>query len=295
MSSRRVVVRAPASSANLGPGFDCVGLALDLWGQLTFTVSSEAASTEGPLCRMAAEALRHLFRHLGCQPPAGLRIEYDSAIPVARGLGASAVARAAALLAGNALLSGPLGREHLLTLGADLEGHADNMAPALFGGLQVVARDDGIVHQLAVPLPTGLKAVLFVPEFAMPTQRSRQVLPRSLSRGDAVHNIGRATLLVAALAAGRLELLDAATQDRLHQPARARLFPAMFDLFEAAKGAGAHCAYLSGGGSAVCALATEHPEVIAEAMARAAQDRGVEGETIVTAPTGRGAEVLEEG
>ncbi len=293
MSARRIIVRVPATSANLGPGFDCLGLALDLWGQLTFTISPEVPPPEDPLCRMAAEAFQRLFRHLGCQSPGLLEVEYDGAVPVARGLGASAVARAGALLAANALLDEPLDREALLALGTDLEGHADNMAPALFGGLQVVARDGATVHHVAVPLPPDLKAVLFIPDFPMPTRKSRQLLPHSLSRSDAVYNVSRAAILVAALAAGRLELLDAATQDRLHQPARARLFPAMYALFEAARSAGALCAYLSGAGSAVCALATDRPEAIGQAMAGAARERGVAGQSVVTAPTQLGAQAVE--
>ncbi|MFQ6019483.1 MAG: homoserine kinase, partial [Dehalococcoidia bacterium] len=164
---------------------------------------------------------------------------------------------------------------------------------ALFGGLQVVTRDGATVHHVGLPPPPGLKAVLFVPDFTMPTQQSRRVLPQSLSRADAIHNIGRASLLVAALAAGRLDVLDAASQDKLHQPARSQLFPAMYALFQAARDAGAHCAYLSGGGSTICALASEGEEAIAQAMAKAAQKRGVAGETMITALTEGGGQVVE--
>lgn len=295
MSVRRLSVRVPATSANLGPGFDCLGLALDLWGQLTFTLSPQAqAGLEDGILRLASEAFRRLFAHLQQEPPAGLSLAYDGTVPVARGLGASALARAAGLLAANALLGEPLDREQILSLGAELEGHADNMAPALFGGLQVAARDGGSIYHIAVPLPEGLTVVLFIPDFPMPTQQSRRLLPRSLPRADAVHNIGRAALLVASLATGRLEpdLVGAATEDRLHQPARSRLFPAMYALFAAAREAGALGAYLSGGGSTVGALASANGEAIAQAMAKAAQKRGVSGRTVITAPTPRGAEVL---
>jgi homoserine kinase len=293
MPAKRITVRAPATTANLGPGFDCLGMALDLWAEVVVTASEEALPPPGPpLGGMVVEAAQRLFSHVGRQPPAGLSAEFRQEIPVARGLGASAAARAAGLLAANALLGEPLGREEMLALGAELEGHADNMAPVLFGGLQVAVREgDGVFHA-GLAVPEGLKAVLFVPDMEMPTQESRQVLPQFLSREDAVYNIGRASLLVAALASGRLELLDVATRDRLHQPARAKVFPAMETLFRAARQAGALGVFLSGGGSTVLALAAEREEDIAQAMAEAAAGEGIKGEKIVAAPTAEGAQVV---
>ena len=179
---------------------------------------------------------------------------------MARGLGASAVARAAGLLGANALLGEPLDREAILALGTELEGHADNMAAVLFGGLQVVVLDGDAVVHAGLAAPAGLKAVLFVPDVEMPTDESRRALPKELSREDAVYNIGRAALLVAALADGRLELLDVATRDRLHQPARAKIFPAMEPVFQAARQAGALAVFLSGGGSTILALASRDEE-----------------------------------
>jgi len=293
MPPTSVTVRVPATSANLGPGFDCLGLALDLWGSVTVSEGLERRESGGPLDGMALAAARRLWEEIGRSPSSGLWARYQGAIPVARGLGASAVARVGGLKAANALAGDALDREALLTLATELEGHVDNAAPALFGGLQVAVRDGEQVLHLNVSLPPDLRAVLFVPELRMPTQESRRRLPRSLSRADAVHNIGRAALLVAALAQGRYDLLDAATQDRLHQRARSQLFPAMYAIFDAAKEAGAHCAYLSGGGSTICALASGGEEAIGEAMAQAARSREVAGEAIITAPTEKGAEVVE--
>jgi homoserine kinase len=291
MSSGTVTVRAPATSANLGPGFDCLGMALDLWAEVVISAPADTPPDD-PVGQMAAKAARRLYAHVGKEPPAGLAGQCTRPIPVARGLGASAVARAAGLLAANALLGDPLDREELLVLGTELEGHADNMAPALFGGLQVAVPDGDAVLHAALALPQGVKAVLFVPDQAMPTQESRQAMPQVISREDAVYNVGRAALLVAALASGRLELLDAATQDRLHQPARAKIFPAMQAIFQAAREAGALCAYLSGGGSTVLALAREGEEAIGRAMAQAAAKAGASGETIMTRPSDNGAHVV---
>jgi len=310
-----VAVRVPATSANLGPGFDCLGLALDIWATITVAFSPLSPASgdarppkeegsgvrdDDPMAAMALSAARRVFDKAGVETPHDLSAHYEGEIPIARGLGASAVARAGGVLAANTLagaqtggrLLEPFDREALLTLATDLEGHADNVAPALFGGLQVSVVDGGRVLHVAVPLSAELSAVLFVPELRMPTRESRKLLPSQLSREDAVYNASRAALLVAALAAGRFDLLDTATQDRLHQKPRSKLFPAMFAIFEAAKAAGAHCAYLSGGGSTICALATSNQQGIADAMAEAAHSRETPGQTLITRPTAKGAEVV---
>ncbi len=282
----------PATSANLGPGFDCLGLALDLWSRVTVSFDGTPDKRD-PMASMALTAAFLLFERLGEARPSRLAARYEGDIPIARGLGASAVARVGGLMAANALGGNRLDRDGLLSLASELEGHADNAAPAIFGGLQVSVVEGGRVLHTGVALPGGLSAVLFVPQLRMPTKESRRLLPASLSRADAVHNISRAALLVAAMARGRFDLLDAATQDRLHQPARSQLFPAMFDIFAAAREAGAHCAYLSGGGSTLCALATTNQQKIADAMLEAARRRETPGHTIITVPTEKGAEIVE--
>jgi homoserine kinase len=293
MPEHPITVRVPATSANLGPGFDCLGLALDVWGIVSVEMV-ERGRIDDPLERIATAAARRAYEKVGREAPPDIVIRCGGNVPVARGLGASAIARVGGLMAANHLLGEPLGRDDLLALATELEGHADNAAPALFGGMSVAVLANGRIHVAEVPLPAALRAVLFVPEMRMSTKEGRRLLPKTLSREDAVHNIGRAALLVAALSKGRFYLLDAATQDRLHQPARSKLFPAMYDMFDAAKGAGAHCAYLSGGGSTICALATANEQAIAEAMSKAADDRDVAGETMITAPTERGAGLVED-
>lgn len=284
-----VTVRVPATSANLGPGFDCLGLALDLWGAVTLSPGQTA--DDDPMASMALTAARRAFEAAG-ESPGALQASYEGEIPIARGLGASAVARVGGLLAANEMLGRRFDRDELLVMATELEGHADNVAPAIFGGFQVSVAEEGRVLHTAAPLPAGLRAVLFVPELRIATKDARRVLPETLSRADAVFNIGRAALLVAALARGRFDLLHAATQDRLHQPARSQLFPAMVPVFEAARAAGAHAAYLSGSGSTLCALATANSEAIAAAMSEAAREREVAGRTIITRPAEQGAEVV---
>jgi homoserine kinase len=286
-----VTVRVPATSANLGPGFDSIGLALALAQDVTVAVGHQEEPANG-LARLVLDAARSAYRLAHVEVPAELAAYGAQNIPIGRGLGASAAARAAGIVAANALMGDRLSEDQMLTLGAGLEGHADNMAPALFGGLRVVVRDgDHYVH-VPVDLPPGLKVVLFIPDLEMPTAESRKLLPASLTKEEAVHNIGRAALLVAALARGEWAALDLATQDVLHQPARTKLFPAMPQIFAAGKDAGALCAYLSGGGSTIAAFALEAEERIARAMMQQAIAHGYSGHTEITAPGNAGAHVV---
>jgi homoserine kinase len=287
--TEQVTVRVPATSANLGSGFDSLGLALAISADVTISLRPLEAAKEHP---MIVAAFRAAYEAARRAPLDEVSVAVASGFPVARGLGASAAFRAAGLVAANAMMGEPLSSDDLLTIGSALEGHADNMAPALFGGLQVVVHDGDTWQRLAVPIADGLKIVLLVPDFEMPTNQSRRKLPQHLSREDAVFNVGRAALLVAALAQGRWDLLDAATQDRLHQPARAEIFPALFDCFAAAKDGGAHGAYLSGGGSSVAAFATKDEERIARLMQQAAVARGYSARTIITEPSAQGAHVI---
>ncbi len=288
MSVREVSVRVPATSANLGPGFDSLGLALAVYARVTLR---EAPGPEpGAAEAMMLAAARATFRAAGQTPP-DLTAFWDGGIPVARGLGASAALRTGAAVAANALMGSPLDDHALLDIAAGLEGHGDNAAPALFGGLQVVVREGRRFRTLGAPVAPGLRVVLFIPDVEMPTDESRKALPERVSREDAVHNIARSALLVAALATGAWDALGAATEDRLHQPARARIFPALPVIIRAAREAGAHGAYLSGGGSTVAAFATANEDGIAGAMARAAADEGVGGRTLVAEPSLTGAVV----
>jgi homoserine kinase len=288
-----VTVRVPATSANLGPGFDCLGMALDLWATITLDAGGASVDSDEPMAQMALRAAQRVFDAAKRDVPGRLTARYEGNVPISRGLGASAVARVGGALAANPIAGELLDRESLLAIATELEGHADNVAPAMFGGLQVSVVEGQRVLHTGVALPNGLSAVLFVPELRMPTRESRKLLPVQLSFADAVHNTGRAALLVASLASGRFDLLDAATQDRLHQKPRSKLFPAMFAIFDAAKAAGAHCAYLSGGGSTICALASENQQGIADAMVEAGRSRKTSGYALITLPTELGAEVVE--
>ena len=293
MPPTSVTVRVPATSANLGPGFDSLGVALDWTAELVFTTSdTPVPRPSGPVEHMAATAVLSLYTRAGIAPPAGISVEYRGDIPVGRGLGLSAAARVAGVVAANALTEGGHPPETLLALAVQLEGHADNAAPALLGGLQVVVEDDdGFVH-LRIEPPKDLKVALLVPNFSMPTHESRKALPDRLTRNQSVHNIGRAALLVGAITQGRYDLLNVATGDVLHQPARSRIFTPMYQVFQAARDAGALGVYLSGGGSTIAAFGTERLEEIAGAMREAAAVHGHDGKTRVCGFSAAGAAVV---
>lgn len=289
--ARSVTVRVPATSANLGPGFDALGVALDWAGEITLSEVAAPVLPAGSMERLALMAATALFEQAGQSTPP-LAAEYRGDMPIGRGLGMSAAAFAGGLVAANSLLDGQHPVEDFIPLAVRLEGHADNIIPTLLGGLCVVAEDDGGPVWCRIEPPDDLRLALFVPDFDMPTHESRERLPVSLTRGQAVHNIARAALVVAAITQRRYDLLATATQDILHQPARATLFPAMLPALEAARKAGAHGAYLSGGGSTLAAFVTGHAESVAGAMREAAAAHGISGVTRVVSLSGRGTEVV---
>lgn len=290
---RSVVVRVPATSANLGPGFDTLGVALDWTADIRVTATDEELPPpDGPIEQMAVRAALTLYGRAGVQPPGGLRVEYDGDIPVGRGLGVSAAARVAGLLAASKLTNSGLDTEVLLPLVLQLERHGDNAVPAMFGGLQIVVADEDRVEHVGVEPPDDLRLVMLIPEFSMPTEESRRKLPERLTRNQAVHNIGRTAMLVTALTQRRYELLNIATEDLIHQPARATLFEPMYPIFQAARDAGALGVYLSGGGPSIAAFATERFDDIAGAMRERAAVHGVEGTTRICGLRATGAEIL---
>jgi homoserine kinase len=261
-------VRVPATSANLGPGFDTLGLALQCHSFVSLQESPTSedvilASGEGadflmqspPHENIALLAARELLRTLNA-PPCFLKMTLENSIPLARGLGSSSAAIVGALVATNQWARQALGASvdgsTLLSLAAKMEGHADNIAPALLGGLVISTMcDDGRVLACRPPIARFPRLVVFVPQCELKTQAARNVLPPSVALCDAAFNISRASLLVAALISGEWELLREATRDRLHQAQRAPLMPAYEAVTRAALDAGAYGATLSGAGPSI--------------------------------------------
>ncbi len=288
----QVRVRVPASTTNLGPGFDALGLALGLHNRLTFRLTDGPTHVEvlgegiGTLStdasNLAYQAVCRLFAEVGKDAPE-LSISLENAIPVSRGLGSSSTAIVGGLVGANALLAEPLDREALLRLAVEIEGHPDNVAPALMGGFQVTSLTEHDLEHLRIPAPTGLRAVVCIPEHSVSTEAARSILPTSYSREDAVFNVGRVALLVAALLTGETGKLRAAMEDRLHQPYRAALIPGFEAALRGALDAGAAGACLSGSGSTMLALVAHDlsdgqglEAAVGEAMVAAVRASGTE-------------------
>jgi homoserine kinase len=280
-----IVVRVPATSANLGPGFDVLGLALGLYneivydeaGRVTVTIEGEGAGRlDTGAGNVVARAVRMAYEAAGRRFP-GAAIRCINRIPPARGLGSSAAAWVGGLVAANAMLGSPLERDTLLTLACRAEGHPDNVAAALLGGLTVSCVAGETVVALSLPVPANLLWVVLVPETESSTSEARAVLPDTVKRADAVFNLQRMGLLLAALASGRVDVLGAAMEDRLHQPQRQTLFPWMDAVRQAALEAGALGCVLSGAGPSLLAAVRGVAQPVAGAMERALASAGVAG------------------
>jgi homoserine kinase len=296
----KLKIRVPATTANLGPGFDCLGLALDWWNSIEVETIARGLQVQVD-CPQGVEipcnsrnlvvyGMNAAFKLAGRKRPP-CRIRMTTRIPIARGLGSSSAAIVGGLVAGNALLGNVYSRDELVTIATRIEGHPDNVAPALLGGLMVAAMEDRQVTVARFPVPRELRCVLFVPDQALLTIKARGVLPKRIPCADAVYNASRVALWIAALRERRWEWLEAATQDRLHQPYRAKLVPGMYALFEAAMKAGARGAALSGAGPSIIAFAVHHGESVARAMMQAARKIGLAGATRVVAVSPYGARV----
>ncbi len=260
-----VRVRVPATSANLGPGFDALGLALALHDQLTAQITTAELSIdvvgEGSdgigrdESHLVVRAMRRCFTELDVQPP-GLALECDNHIPHGRGLGSSAAAIVAGVLLARGLVSDGtvrLSDGDVLALAAEIEGHPDNVAPCLLGGLTIAWQHGGAARAIRRDLDPAIVPVVLVPPFSASTELARGLLPVTVSHADAAFAAGRAALLVAALTGTPQALLDA-TEDRLHQSYRAPAMPDSALLVTQLRGAG-HAAVISGAGPTVLVLA----------------------------------------
>jgi len=296
-------IRVPATSANLGTGFDCLGLALSLYNEVSVDQEGEPeivvrGEGEKTLPRdernLVYRTMVHYFQLVG-RPMPPLSLHMHNRIPLTGGLGSSSAALVAGLCAANEICGRLLSRQELLEEASRLEGHPDNVAPCLLGGLVVSVIEDHQVISIPAPLPHSLRAVIFAPDFYMSTVKARAILPKKVPHRDATHNVSRVALLVAALYNERLDLLRTATQDCLHQPYRTRMFPEMMRFFDAGLEAGALCTYLSGAGSAILALAEkeQNREPIAQAFLRTAREIGMGGRVFTVGICEDGAERVE--
>ena len=288
-------IRVPATSANLGPGFDCLGLALNIWNEVTFEpaekisyqVTGEGAEKLNKGSRnllTKAYALVHDVCRKEMKPA---KICAHNEIIMSSGLGSSAAAIITGLFGANEMLGKPLNENELLKLANEMEGHPDNVAPALLGGLvvSVMAAGEIITRRYETP---EFMIVIVKPNVDWPTRTARAVLPKSVSRADAIFNIGRTTLVVDALQSGDLELLQKVMDDRIHQPYRLKYITGGMAAYKTAKQYGA--AALSGAGPSIIAFVpSEKAEQTKTQIMQAFEERGVITRGIITKPSMMGA------
>jgi homoserine kinase len=277
---QEITVRVPASTSNLGPGFDCLGVALRLYNFVTVARAKDRPSYPG----IVRNAARLFFKQARVRPfPFSMKIEGQ--VPACRGLGGSVTLRLGLLFGLNELCRRPLDRLSIFQLCAQLEGHPDNAAPAAFGGFTVA--NGASVQRFEVS--PRLSFVLLVPGFQIATAKARKVLPAKISRLAGVENSAHACAITAAFASRRYENLRGAFADRLHQPFREKLIPFLPRVVAAAEKAGALGAFLSGSGSTICAITLQNRHRIAAAMQRVA--RSTSERTMITTADNSGAQV----
>ena len=300
--SLMVRVQVPATTANLGPGFDCLGMALELYNIVEMSPSATGIYIEvsgegaGDIAKdksnLVYRAALLVFQQVWYNPVC-LRLRLTNNIPVARGLGSSTAAVVGGMIAANIISGNKLSRQDIINLASQLEGHPDNVAPAVLGGIVVAVLADGDVKCVKIQPPHGLKGVVAIPDFTLFTKTSREMLPNQVAYQDAAFNVGRVALLVAALQQEDLGLLGAAMEDRLHQSIRSSTIPGFKKVVAAAKLAGARGVTLSGAGPTVIAFADSNLELIARVMGDTFRQNSVKCRVLVLKPSPVGARALE--
>ncbi|MCZ6677011.1 MAG: homoserine kinase [Candidatus Poribacteria bacterium] len=274
----KATARIPASTTNLGPGFDVLGLALQLYSTVELQeidsgielaihgIDSDKISSDTD--NIAYQAAGLVFDRCGYKPK-GLRLVLTNGIPAIRGLGGSGTAILGGLLTANAICGEPFSTAALLDFATELDGHPDNVAASLLGGFVVSVMQDNHVHPIKLDCGSDLRVVVAIPDFPLSTKQARGVLPKTVQLADAIYNVSRSSLLVAAIATGNLEALSLAMHDRLHQPYRIPLIPGFDEVTEAAMQAGALSVALSGAGPSIAAYCTTSTQEVAAQMSRA--------------------------
>ncbi len=300
----KIHVKVPATTANLGPGFDALGLALNLWNEAEFSCTDDSQISvivngegEENLPKDAENAIAKaalMIYDLAGKSCEGLRIECVNRIPLGSGMGSSSAAMLTGMLGANGLLGNPFTDEEILKLAIETEGHPDNVAPAMLGGLVA-----SIVHKervISMRLPTKanhgpIHTTVVLPDFDFPTSEARAILPEVVERSDAIYNISRVIMVTEALRTGNMELLGIAMKDGLHQPYRLPLIPGAIDALKAGKDAGAAAVALSGAGPSLIAFSPEKDPVIGAAMKAAFKVAGMNVRIFELGTSYEGAEV----
>lgn len=278
-----IKIQVPATSANLGAGFDALGLALGFYNYVEMEMSDhiDISSSDGmdipkDETNMIYIAANDLFKICGKKLD-GLKIVQTNNIPMARGLGSSSACIVAGLAGANHLLGNPLSQDDLVDLAAQIEGHPDNTAPALLGGIVTAVFDGRKVHWVKQEVYTKLKFAAVIPDFELKTEKARACLPSEISHSDAVYNLSRAALFSASLLTGKFENLRTAVHDKLHQPYRMELIPHCREVFDIAYTHGAYGVFISGAGPTIMAIVDEENEYFSGKMRFSLENSGIHG------------------
>lgn len=278
-----IKIRIPATSANLGAGFDALGLALTYYNYVEMEESDRVEITSADGVEIPTDeqnlvyvSAKDLFQVCG-KKLGGLKIRQTNNIPMARGLGSSSACIVAGLVGANTLLGGPLTTDDLVDLAAQIEGHPDNTAPALLGGIVTAVFDGRRVHWVKQEVFTKLRFVAIIPDFELKTEKARACLPSEVTHRDAVYNLSRAALFSASLLTGKFENLRTAVHDKLHQPYRMELIPNCREVFEIAYDHGAYGVFISGAGPTVMAIADENNEYFCGKLRFSLDNAGLSG------------------
>lgn len=274
-NKKLITFKIPATSANIGSGFDSVGLALTLYNEIQifdnedskkieFEIYGEGENEISKRDNMIYSAMKLVFKKLKSKPDKGYIVKCINRIPLSRGLGSSSAAIVGGLLSANYMLGNKLIIEKdILNMAVQIEGHPDNVAPAILGGIisGVVKKNEDFKYVKIKP-PKNLKAIVSIPDFYLSTEIARNILPKEIKIEDAIFNISRAAMLTSALFSNRLDLLEVATEDKIHQDYRAKFIPNLQKLFKETKKAGAYSSTISGAGSSILALAKDDKNII---------------------------------
>ena len=259
-----IQVKVPATSANMGSGYDSIGIALNLYNTIQMEESdcidiSDVSGADIPIdeTNLIYQCAKKVYDICG-KPLKGMKIVEQCDIPQSRCLGSSSACTVAGILGANALLGNPLDKESIIDLAASIEGHPDNSTPAILGGFCVALLEYGKVWSVRVPMNGQVEFITFIPDFELSTEKARAALPKTINHHDAVFNLSRAALLAGSLTTGKLENLGVAVGDCLHQPYRFDLIPDGRELVHAAKAMGALGTFISGAGPSIIAVVDAH-------------------------------------
>ncbi|KEI78587.1 serine kinase [Clostridium botulinum A2 117] len=257
-----IEVRVPATSANIGPGFDCLGIAVNMYNKFFVEEIEDGLIFEGCVDEFKNEdnliyvAMKKCFDKIGYKPT-GLRIKIESDIPVSRGLGSSAACVVGGIVSANELAGGALNKKELLDLAVEVEGHPDNVNPAFCGGMTASISDNREVIYSKVKVSEGIKFCALIPDFTLSTEKARAVLPKSIDYKDGIFNVGRTALMISALNNGDFHLIKYACKDKLHQDYRAKLIENFYSIKKQCEKLNSLGVFLSGAGPTIMVMLRE--------------------------------------